>query len=132
MMGYSETPLAQKLGLVPGLQMSVLHALKNYEQLVPTFYPAMSHKLGGTLDWVHAFYSSRQMLEQEFAALKQHLAPDGQLWVSWPKKSSGVTSDLDENIVREIGLANGLVDVKVAAVDDTWSGLKFVYRLTDR
>ena len=92
----------------------------------------MSQTVGGSLDWVHAFYGSRQMLEQELATLKQHLAPAGQLWVSWPKKSSGVTSDLDENIVRQIGLANGLVDVKVAAIDDTWSGLKFVYRLKDR
>jgi hypothetical protein len=132
MAGYSETPLAKKLGLAHEARLAVLHAPKEYGQLLPDFYPAMSHALNGNLDWVHAFYNSRKALEQEFVLLKQHLAPAGQLWISWPKKSSGVTSDLDENIVREIGLAVGLVDIKVAAIDSTWSGLKFVYRLKDR
>ena len=72
------------------------------------------------------------MLEAEFPKLKAALTSDGMLWISWPKKSSKVATDLKEDIIREIGLTNGLVDVKVAAVDEVWSGLKFVYRLKDR
>lgn len=132
MAGYSGIPLAQKLGLEHAIRTAVLHAPAEYEQLLPDFYPAMSHELHGTLDWIQAFYTSRHDLEKEVALLKAHVAPAGRLWISWPKKSSSVTSDLNENIVRELGLAIGLVDVKVAAINDTWSGLKFVYRLKDR
>jgi hypothetical protein len=71
-------------------------------------------------------------LNEQFPRLKEALSPSGMLWVSWPKASSGVPTDLSENVVREIGLANGLVDVKVCAVDEVWSGLKFVYRIKDR
>ncbi len=75
---------------------------------------------------------SRGDLEPAFARALAHLAPAGSLWVSWPKRSSGVATDLDENVVRGIGLALGVVDIKVCAVDETWSGLKFVRRLKDR
>jgi hypothetical protein len=78
------------------------------------------------------FTKSRAHLAKEFGRMTKRLAPAGMLWVSWPKKSSGVASDLDENIVRETGLAAGLVDVKVCAVTETWSGLKFVRRIKDR
>ena len=81
---------------------------------------------------MHFFTDSRAALERRFPALKRGIGPTGMLWVSWPKRSSGVATDLDGNIVREIGLRGGLVDVKVCAVDDVWSGLKFVYRLGDR
>jgi len=84
------------------------------------------------LDFAIVFTKSRARLVKEFKRLTSQLAPAGMLWVSWPKKSSGVATDLDENMVREIGLAAGLVDVKVCAVTEVWSGLKFVRRLKDR
>ncbi|MBX2898260.1 MAG: DUF3052 domain-containing protein [Cyclobacteriaceae bacterium] len=85
-----------------------------------------------SLDFIHIFVLSRLEFESAFKKLKPALNKQGLLWVSWPKKSSGVKTDLDENIIRAFGLAAGLVDVKVCAVDETWSGLKFVYRLQDR
>ena len=86
----------------------------------------------GSLDFIQLFCKTRSKLEGEFPRLKSALDVNGMLWISWPKRSSGVETDLSGNVVREIGLAHGLVDVKVAAVDETWSGLKFVYRLRDR
>jgi hypothetical protein len=86
----------------------------------------------GTRDFIHCFVTARRELATRFPGLARALAPAGMLWVSWPKGTSGVTTDLTENVVREIGLANGLVDVKVCAVDATWSGLKFVRRVKDR
>ena len=84
------------------------------------------------LDFVHIFVSSQKTFEKEFNVGKKKMKSDGMLWVSWPKKSSGIQTDLDENVIRNYGLKNGLVDVKVCAVDEVWSGLKFVYRLQDR
>ena len=84
------------------------------------------------LDFAMVFAKSGTLLTKEFKRIGKVLAPAGMLWVSWPKKSSGVATDLDENVVREIGLAAGLVDVKVCAVTDVWSGLKFVRRVKDR
>lgn len=84
------------------------------------------------LDFAMVFTKSKTELTREFKSISKRLAPAGMLWVSWPKKSSGVAADLDENVVREIGLAAGLVDVKVCAVTETWSGLKFVRRVKDR
>ena len=86
----------------------------------------------GTHDFIHCFATARRTLAARFPALEHALTPAGMLWVSWPKGTSGVATDLAENVVREIGLANGLVDVKVCAVDATWSGLKFVRRVKDR
>ncbi len=90
------------------------------------------HNGKGPLDFAMVFTKSRAHLTKEFGRVAKSLAPAGMLWVSWPKKSSGVVSDLDENVVREIGLAAGLVDVKVCAITDVWSGLKFVRRVKDR
>jgi hypothetical protein len=84
------------------------------------------------LDFAMVFTKSKTVLAKEFKRISKALAPAGMLWVSWPKKSSGVVTDLTENIVRDIGLAAGLVDVKVCAVTEIWSGLKFVRRLKDR
>jgi hypothetical protein len=86
----------------------------------------------GPRAFIHCFATARRMLTSRFPQLERALAPAGMLWVSWPKGTSGFTTDLTENVVREIGLANGLVDVKVCAVDATWSGLKFVRRVKDR
>ena len=85
-----------------------------------------------SLDFIHIFTTNRADFEEHFPKLKAALVSKGMLWVSWYKKSAKIPTDLDENIIREIGLAGGLVDVKVAAVDEKWSGLKFVYRLKDR
>ncbi len=84
------------------------------------------------MDFIQFFCREKQALQRRFTALKSAVAPDGMLWISWPKGSSGVATDLTENVVREIGLAHGLVDVKVCAVDEVWSGLKFVIPLKDR
>ena len=89
-------------------------------------------KHAGVLDFAMIFSKSRAQLTKEFSRMAKLLAPAGMLWVSWPKKSSGVVTDLDENVVRAIGLDRGLVDVKVCAVTEVWSGLKFVRRLKDR
>jgi hypothetical protein len=131
MAGYSGTPLIKKLGLKEDMSCVVLHAPEDYAELLGRELPnLLSPSIA--YEWLQGFYGSADTLEIEFPGLKESLMPAGQLWISWPKKSSGVTTDLDENVVREIGLAHGLVDVKVASIDDTWSGLKFVYRISDR
>lgn len=86
----------------------------------------------GEMDFIHVFTPQRSVFKHQFLECKKHLKKDGMLWISWPKKSSKMESDLDENVIRDFGLANGLVDVKVCAVDDVWSGLKFVIRVKDR
>ncbi|MCW5875745.1 MAG: hypothetical protein KIS85_02575 [Anaerolineales bacterium] len=133
--GYSGKPLAQKLGIKPGQRACVLHAPAGYLQLLnaPDGVEWLA-QLGEPhdLDFIHYFTLEAAQLAAGFAALKTALAYDGTLWISWPKQASKVPTDLNENAVRELGLQTGLVDVKVAAVDDTWSGLKFVYRLEDR
>jgi hypothetical protein len=132
--GYSGKPLAQKLGIKGGHKMAVINAPENYEQILGALPENVVtiQSLDGPLDLVHFFTTERRELEDRFPALKQSIAKNGMLWISWPKGASGVKTDLNENIIREIGLKNGLVDVKVAAVDETWSGLKFVFRTEDR
>lgn len=134
MTGYSGTPLAQKLGLKQELINAALHTPQNYPALLPEFHGQRDQKLDGQYDWLHAFYTEAAQLDKELPSLREHLNKTGQLWISWPKKAAraAMPTDLDENIVRELGLQHGLVDVKVAAIDDIWSGLKFVYRLKDR
>lgn len=88
--------------------------------------------LSGTFDFIHYFTKSQRDLRTAFPKLKRSLKMRGMLWISWPKQSSGVETDLTESVVQRVGLANGLVDVKVAAIDDVWSGLKFVWRVRDR
>ncbi len=132
--GYSGTPLARKLGIKSGFCATVLGGPKNYFELIQDS-PADVRwvDFGSDLaDFVHFFSDSRSELDHMMPALKKSIAKSGMLWISWPKKSSGVETDLDGNIVREIGLMHGLVDVKVCSVDETWSGLKFVYRVADR
>jgi hypothetical protein len=134
MAGYSKRSLAAKLGLKPGFKVYFVNAPENYAETLGNL-PAdltLSRSLEGPLDFIQFFTKDKAELQAGFPGLKQALAPAGMLWISWPKKASKVKTDLDENIIREIGLAHGLVDVKVAAVDATWSGLKFIYRLKDR
>lgn len=132
--GYSKRPLVEKLGIKVGFKIAIVGAPPNYAATLGAL-PAstmLARKLDGPLDFIQLFCKDRQTLESKFPALKRALQPNGMLWVSWPKGSSGVETDLTDNVVREIGLKNGLVDVKVCAVDETWSGLEFVYRLKDR
>ena len=132
MAGYSGKPLVAKLGIKDGATMAILHAPRGYERTLGKL-PRVRRKRNATgpLDFIQFFASEAQELERQFAALARALAPAGMLWISWPKRASGVATDLTEDVIRVIGLAHGLVDVKVAAVDDVWSGLKFVRRLKD-
>jgi hypothetical protein len=132
--GYSKRSLPDKLGIKDSFKIALVGAPERYDTAlgIPRAIVMRSERLGGPLDFVQFFCKEKQELEKRFPTLKQALAPDGMLWVSWPKRSSGVKTDLNENIIRGVGLKNGLVDVKVCAVDETWSGPKFVYRSKDR
>ena len=132
MAGYSKRTLVEKLGMRPGARAAIAGAPDGYESALGPLPEGVEHSLDPPLDFVHVFAAERAELERAFREMKPKLAPDGMLWASWPKKAAKVPTDLDENVVRHIGLDQGLVDVKVAAVDEVWSGLKFVYRLKDR
>lgn len=134
MAGYSATPLVKKLGIKSGFNIAFVNSPADFVQGLdlPSETNICSASSRQPIDFVLLFVKSRQELAAKFSSSAAKLKPDGMLWVSWPKKASGVKSDLTENVVRELGLAEGLVDVKVCAVDDVWSGLKFVFRLKDR
>lgn len=130
--GYSGTPLVQKLGIKPGARMHFVGAPTQLPALLGPLPPSAAPAARGKLDFALLFATGHLDLTKHFAELRDRLESNGMLWVAWPKKTSGVTTDLTEGIVRDFGLTNGLVDVKVCAIDDTWSGLKFVRRLSDR
>ena len=132
--GYSGKPLVAKLGIKPGATIAILNAPRGYDRILGKMPRDVKRKIAavGALDFVQFFTAERCELERRFPVLERALAPAGMLWIYWPKKSSGVTTDLTEDRIRAIGLAHGLVDVKVAAVDEVWSGLKFVRRVKDR
>jgi hypothetical protein len=134
MPGYSGTPLPKKLGIKDGIHFILIDAPQDVtDELKPSLQKCTSPKDGKTpIDFAMLFTKSAASLRKEFAKIAKQLSPSGMLWISWPKKASGVETDLNENIVREIGLAAGLVDIKVCAVTDVWSGLKFVRRIKDR
>jgi len=135
MAGYSGTPLAQKLGFKEGFRAGLVNPPRDFQKelgTLPANVEIFVENLRKPLDLVVLFADSQRNLKREFPRLARKLANNGMLWISWQKKSSGVATDLSENIIREIGLDAGLVDVKVCAVSDVWSGLKFVYRLKDR
>ena len=132
--GYSTTPLVEKLGIKEDFRISFPGAPENFLDLLmpmPQGVVLLSPR-NDELDLIVYFTRSRLELSERFGDLTNRLVSSGILWIGWPKKASKVETDLDENIVREIGLAAGLVDVKVCAIDEVWSGLKFVYRLKDR
>ena len=130
MAGYSGTPLVKKLGLTEGLVIFVGDAPETYFDSISPLPKGLivKDKLVGEFDFIHLFVNQVKRFQKEFISGKKHLKKTGMLWISWPKKSSKVPTDLDENIIRDFGLSEGLVDVKVCAVDEIWSGLKFVYR----
>jgi hypothetical protein len=134
MAGYSSTPLVKKLGLKPGVLAYVHDAPEKYFDWLAPLPDGIDvkGKLSGKVDFIHIFVKDRKTFEKVFRQSQKCLEKDGMLWVSWPKKSSKIETDLDENIIRDFGLKEGLVDVKVCAVDDVWSGLKFVVRVKDR
>jgi hypothetical protein len=134
MPGYSGTPLPKKLGIKPGFKVCLTDAPPEVLAELQSELSGCEMAINGktSLDFAMVFTKTKAPLTKEFQRISRLLAPAGMLWISWPKKSSGVPTDLDENIVREIGLAVGLVDVKVCAVTEVWSGLKFVRRLKDR
>jgi hypothetical protein len=132
--GYSGTPLARKLGIRPGADVALVAAPEGIDELLEPLPDSLRvrRRVGSEHDVVVVFTSKRGDLERRFLRLVSALATDGGLWVAWPKRASRVPTDLTENVVREVGLAYGLVDNKVCAIDDTWSGLRFVRRLRDR
>ena len=130
--GYSGTPLVDKLGIKPGMRLQFVSEPKDFAGVLGGLPDGSRKTSKGALDFAMLFAKARSDLEKRFARLRDRLEPNGMLWVAWPKKTSGVETDLTEGIVRTFGLESGLVDVKVCAVDDTWSGLKFVRRLKDR
>ena len=128
--GYSGTPLIKKLGLKPGMTVQVIDAPRPYERFVDAL-PAdlrFVSRAGAGTQLVHLFVRDAARLQKLLVSLRERLPSAAVVWVSWPKKSSGVASDVDENAVRRIALPLGFVDIKVCAIDATWSGLKLVVR----
>jgi hypothetical protein len=134
MAGYSGTPLAKKLGLKEGCRLFLKAAPENYPRLIAPTPPGLTTvaRIDADTDVIHLFSSERRALEKELRAARAHMRADAVIWVSWPKKSSGVTTDISEDVVRAVALPLELVDIKVCAVDDTWSGLKLMLRRAAR
>jgi len=132
--GYSGTPLPRKLGLKAGMKAVFVDAPANYPDLLgplPDDFRLL-RRPGAHMDFIHFFVRRRRRLVERLPRLKAALAPAGMLWLSWPKKSSRLDTEVAEGDIRAAGLDAGVVDVKICAVDEDWSGLKFVYRLEDR
>jgi hypothetical protein len=135
MAGYSGTPVVKKLGIKPGHRLALLHAPAGFDATLGVLPEdvTLAEKLGAdSFNVVVLFVTNRAALVKEFSSTSRRLVPDGGLWVAWPKKAAKVSTDLTEDAVRKIGLDVGLVDNKVCAIDETWSGLRFVIRLQDR
>lgn len=133
--GYSGRPLVKKLGIKRGFRIALLHAPERYVSLLgrlPDDVTIDWALTAGEYNFVQAFYVARADYEAEFDLLKSSIRPDGMIWISWYKKAAKMLTDITEDVVRDVALAKGLVDVKVAAIDARWSGLKLVYRLRDR
>jgi hypothetical protein len=134
MAGYSSTPLPKKLGIKENSRLAFVNAPAGFQDYLGPL-PASAEvvkRLTKPLDLVLFFVTTERVLAKEFAKLADKLVTNGMIWIAWPKKSSGVTTDLSFERVQRIGLDAGLVDVKICAIDETWSGLKFVFRLRDR
>ena len=134
MAGYSGTPLPQKLGIKPGTIVVAVNAPETYRKLlnpIPSGVNFATRPVGNT-KLIHLFVKERRILQQHLSSLRHKIADDAVIWVSWPKKSSGVPTDVTEDTIRAVALPLGLVDTKVCAVDETWSGLKLVIRRENR
>jgi hypothetical protein len=134
MAGYSGTPLPQKLGIKPGATIAVVNAPANYRKLLRPVANQVkfSERAGSQVEFVHLFVTSRSELDRNLRQLRRKVAPAGTVWVSWPKKSAGVHTDVTEDVIRAVALPLGFVDVKVCAVDEIWSGLKLMIRREHR
>jgi hypothetical protein len=134
MAGYSHRSLVEKLGIKPQSRIALLGAPRGYRRTLGALPPGVrvAAAARGPLPFIQFFTRHRAELARRFPALVRALAPDGALWVSWPKRSSGVATDMSEDAVRAVALPAGLVDIKVCAVDEVWSGLKLVRRLKNR
>jgi hypothetical protein len=132
--GYSGTPLVRKLGIKPGARVALIHAPDGFGPVLGELPDAVTvhRQLRASFDVIVSFHVRQAELERRLSALRAALVDSGGLWLAWPKRASGVATDLAEGDVRELGLAAGLVDNKICAIDETWSGLRFVYRLADR
>jgi hypothetical protein len=134
MPGSSDKPLAEKLGIKAGYKVLVVSGPKNYRSLIEPIPAGVDLRRSerGRFDVIHVFSTKASALEADLRRLARIMPDDGMIWASWPKKSSGVPTDLNDSVVRRLALKIGLVDVKVCAIDQTWSGLKLVRRVTDR
>ncbi len=133
MAGYSGTPLVKKLGIKPGFNVALVNAPRDFARdLDLPCDVAINSRSSKPIDFVLLFVKTEKVLTVGFSQYAARLDPSGMIWIAWPKKSSGVATDLSFTNVQGIGLAAGLVDVKICAIDDVWSGLKFVFRLKDR
>ena len=133
--GYSGTPLVKKLGIKAGVRAALIYAPAGYLDLLgdlPADAVVDRELAGAGYDFVQAFYIWRADYEADFPRLKAAIRKDGMIWISWYKRAAKMPTDITEDVVREVALAGGLVDVKVAAIDAQWSGLKLVYRRSDR
>jgi len=134
--GYSKTPLSKKLGIKEKFVIQVYNSPKEYldffHELPDGVVISNSKSLTESIDFIHIFATSEEELSKAFTIAKPSLKKNGVLWVSWPKKTSKITTEIDKFFVMKYGIENGLVDVKVAAIDNDWSGHKFVYRLKER
>jgi hypothetical protein len=132
--GYSGTPLARKLGIKAGATVAVLGEAPEFRGLLAPIPDGVRFRsdLRAKPDLVIGFFTERSAVRARLPAMARAIHPDGGLWLAWPKKTSGVATDLDGNVIRELGLATGIVDIKVAAIDETWSGLRFAHRRQNR
>jgi hypothetical protein len=133
--GYSGTALPRKLGIKPGARLALVNAPEGFGETLGELPPGVvvrRRAAGGRFDVIVAFCRDRAQLERGLPRWRAALDEAGGLWIAWPKRASGLDTDLGDGVVRDLGLAGGLVDNKVCAIDATWSGLRFVYRLADR
>jgi len=132
--GYSGTPLAKKLGIKEGFKIRLINSPEYYFELF-TDLPENISILKDTKskkNFIHCFVKQEKELHKNIPSLKNEIEPNGIIWISWPKKASKVTTDVTEDLIRNLALASGLVDIKVCAVDEIWSGLKLVIPVKDR
>ena len=134
MAGYSSNPLFKKLGLKEGQAIRLIHPPEDYAILIGDAIVGLTinDEAGAGLDFIHLFTNSLKELEDVLPRIKEQIKKSGAIWISWYKKSAKQETELTENMIRDAALANGLVDVKVCAINDSWSGLKLVFRLKDR
>jgi len=133
MAGYSGTPLPQKLGIKPGRTVVVINEPPQYRKLLGKLdHVTFSNRIAANSGFVHFFTTRRRELARTLSILRRKISEEGTIWISWPKKSANVPTEITEDVIREVALPLGLVDVKVCAVDETWSGLKLMIRRENR